>query len=91
MSSFFNGRNFSIIEGFWKVENGFQVTIVNVYYSGFLGEKKLVWEEISDYRLNQLSKAWCVIGDFNSIRRQKDKKSSIFVSDYSKEINGFNN
>jgi len=30
MSSFFNGRIFSIIEGLWKVGNGVQVTIVNV-------------------------------------------------------------
>ena len=57
MSSFFNGRNFSIIEGLWKVGIGVQVTIVNVYCSGSLKEKKLIWEEISEYRKNQVSKA----------------------------------
>jgi len=40
--------------------------------------------------MNQLSKALCVIGDFNSIRRQQERKSSIFVTDYSREIFGFN-
>ena len=70
MSNVFNGRNFSIIEGCWKIGNGLQVTIVNVYCLGSLREKKEVWEEINSYRLNQRSKAWCVIGDFNSIRRQ---------------------
>ena len=63
---------------------------MNVYCSGSFREKKEVWEEINSYRLNQISKAWCVIGDFNSIRRQEERKSLISVSDYSREINGFN-
>jgi len=49
MSKFSNGRNFSIIEGFWKVGTGVQVIIVNIYCSGSLREKKLVWEEIGAY------------------------------------------
>jgi len=57
MSSFVNERNFTIIEGFWKVGNGLHVIIVNVYCSGSLREKKEVWEEINDYRLYQLSEA----------------------------------
>ncbi|XP_068472346.1 uncharacterized protein [Phaseolus vulgaris] len=51
---------------------------------------KEVWDEISGFRLTQLSKAWCVIGDFNSIRRQEERKSLISESDYSREIKGFN-
>jgi len=90
MVSFVNGNNFTIIEGLWKVGSGLPVTIVNVYCSGSLREKKEVWEEINSYRLNQLSKAWCIIGDFNSIRRQEERKSLISESDYSREIRGFN-
>jgi len=90
MSNYVNGRNFSIIEGSWKVGNGVLVTIVNVYCSSSLRERKEVWEEINGYRLNQLSKAWCVVGDFNSIRRQKERKSMISETDYSREIKGFN-
>jgi len=40
--------------------------------------------------MNQICKAWCVFGDFNSIRRQEERKSLISVSDYNREINEFN-
>jgi len=49
-----------------------------------------MWKKINGVRLNQLSKAWCIIGDFNSIRRQEERKSLISTSDYSREIKGFN-
>jgi len=56
LSSFCNGRNFTIIEGLWKADTEVSVTIVNVYSSDSLGDKKAVWEEISKHRLVQLSK-----------------------------------
>jgi len=90
MSNSLNGRNYSVIEGLWKLGKGVSVTIVNVYGSGSLREKKEVWKEINVVRLNQLSKAWRVLGDFNSIRRQEERKSLISTSDYSREIKGFN-
>jgi len=40
MFSLVNGRNYSVIEGFWKLGKGVFVTIVNVYGSGSLREKK---------------------------------------------------
>jgi len=33
---------------------------------------------------------WCVIGDFNSVRRQDERRSLFSASDYSREIRGFN-
>jgi len=56
-----------IIERIWRIGFGIHVTIVNVYCYGTLREKRSVWEEISECRKNQLFKAWCVVGDFNSI------------------------
>jgi len=50
----------------------------------------MIWEETSVFRLSQLNKVWCVVWDFNYIRR-KERKSLIFVSDYSNQISGFNN
>jgi len=90
MSRFLNGRNFTIIEGLWKDGIEVFVTIVNVYCPGSLGDRKAVWEEISKYRSLQLFKAWCVVGDFNSIRSREEMKSLMFVSDYRREIDGFN-
>jgi len=46
LSSFFNGNNFSVIEGEWKVGDGVRVTIVNVYSSRSLKENKVIWDEI---------------------------------------------
>ena len=88
--SFVNGRNFSVLEGVWKRGIGTYVTIVNIYCSGSLREKKEMWNEISGLRQGQLTKAWCTIGDFNSIRRQEERKSLVSSSDYSREIKGFN-
>ena len=50
----------------------------------------MVWEEISKYRSLQLFKAWCVVRNFNSIRSREERKSLMFVSDYSRETEGFN-
>jgi len=47
-----------------------------------------MWGEINGFRSNQLSKAWCVIGDFNLVR-QEERKSMISVTGYSREIKGF--
>ncbi|XP_068498435.1 uncharacterized protein [Phaseolus vulgaris] len=90
LSSFVNGRNFSVLEGVWKRGIGTHVTIVNIYCSGSLREKKEMWNEISGFRQGQLSKAWCIIGDFNSVRRQEERKSVVAITDYSREIKAFN-
>ncbi|XP_068473127.1 uncharacterized protein [Phaseolus vulgaris] len=90
LSRFVNGRNYTVLEGFWKRGNGAHVTIVNIYCSGSLREKKELWNEVGSFRQGQLSKAWCIIGDFNSIRRQEERKNVISNSDYSREIKGFN-
>jgi len=55
-----------------------------------LREKRSIWEEMSEYRKNQIFKAWCVVRNFNSIRRQEERKSLMSVSDYSREKKGFN-
>ena len=90
LSSFVNGRNFTVLEGLWKRGNGVHLTIVNIYCSGTLREKKEMWKEVGTFRQRQLSKAWCIIGDFNSIRMQKERRSEMSESDYSREIKGFN-
>jgi len=51
---------------------------------------KEMWIEVGVFRQGQLSKAWCIIGDFNSIRRQEERKSVMSDYDYSREIKGFN-
>jgi len=89
LSRSFNGNNFSVIEGELKVGVGVQVTIVNVYCTGSLREKKLIWDDISVFRLSKLNRVSC--GDYNSIRRKNERKSLISVSDYNSEVSSFSN
>ncbi|XP_068477274.1 uncharacterized protein [Phaseolus vulgaris] len=84
------GNNFIVVEGEWKGGGGAQVVIVNVYSPSHLREKKVLWEEISEFRRLQNNRVWCVIGDFNSVRRQDERRSLFSASDYSREIRGFN-
>jgi len=84
------GNNFIAVEGEWKGDGGVQVFIVNVYNPSLLREKKVLWEEINEIRRLQNNRVWCVIGDFNSVRRQNERRSLFSASDYSREIRGFN-
>ena len=45
-----NGRNYTVLEGFWMRGNGAHVTIVNIYCSGSLREKKELWNEVCSFR-----------------------------------------
>ncbi|XP_068498198.1 uncharacterized protein [Phaseolus vulgaris] len=84
------GNNFSVVEGVWKGGGGVLVLIVNVCSPSFLREKKVLWEEISEFRRLQNNKVWCVIGDFNSVRRQEERRNLSLASDYNRDIKGFN-
>jgi len=73
--NFVRGNNFSVVEGVWKGGGGVQVVIVNVYSPSLLREKKVLWEDIGELRRRQNNRVWCVIGDFNSVRRQEERRS----------------
>jgi len=88
MIRYFNGKSYSVIEGIWKVGDDVQLMIMNVYSSRSLKAWKEVWDEISELMKSQQNRVWCVGGDFNSIRRKKERKSAVSVSDYSREIRG---
>ena len=81
---------FSVIEGVWKVGVGVQVTKMNMYSSGSLKERMDVRDKRCEIRKSWHNKVWCVVGDFNSIRRKEERKSVILVSGYSREISWFN-
>jgi len=85
-----SGNNFSIVEGIWKVGEPIEITIANIYCSGSLREKRIVWDEISEIRKNHPIKLWCVAGDFNSIRSVGEKRGQNSNVNYSSEIRSFN-
>jgi len=84
------GNNFFAVEGVWKGGGGVLVLIFNVYNPSLLREKKVLWEEINEFIRLQNNKVWCVIGDFNFVRRQEERRSLFLASDYSRDIRGFN-
>jgi len=88
MTSYVNGKSYSVVEGVWKVGAGVQITIVNVYNFGLLKERNEVWDEISELRKIQQNRMCCVVEDFNSIRRKEERKSVVSVSDYSRKTRG---
>jgi len=61
LSNFINGKNYSIIEREWRIEEPIQITIVDVYNSDSLEEKRSVWEKVRESRTVQGSKTWCVV------------------------------
>jgi len=63
---------------------------VNIYISGSFREKRVIWEEIWETRRTQISMPWCVVGNFNSIRRLGERISVNRNMDYKKEMRRFN-
>jgi len=92
LSSFCNGRNFTIIQGLWKAGTDVFVTIVNVYSSGSLGDKKAVWEEISNSRFKVILKEkWLnyeVQGGGIFIFKEKLKKLKADLNVWNKKVFG---
>jgi len=73
LTSFINGNNFSVIERTWKVGVTVNIIVVNVYCSNPLGEYRRIWDDICKIRKNNVSKMWCMVGHFNSIRLNRER------------------
>jgi len=70
------------LEGWWW-SAGYNIKCL---LSGEAEGKKLIWDEISDVRENHQNTVWCLVGDFNAIRRKEKRNFFALVSDYSSEI-----
>jgi len=90
LSNAFNGNNYSILEGEWRIGDALKVTLVNMYNSGSLLDRKVVWDEVREWRRVTNSKAWCVVGDFNSIRRVGERRNVCMDGDHRREMRRFN-
>ena len=81
---------FNIFFGFFK-ENNIPVVIVNVYSSCNMPDKIHMWEDLKQIRNNEPCKIWCMLGDFNSVRSEGERKGINRVSGNKREMQGFNN
>ncbi|GKV15257.1 hypothetical protein SLEP1_g26053 [Rubroshorea leprosula] len=68
------GENFISIQGVWTVEN-VVINVVNVYSPCQLAGKRILWLELKNLVL-QTGGMWCVVGDFNVVRKVEEKIGS---------------
>jgi len=61
-----------------------------MYNSGSLSDKIVVWDEVQERRRKSNTKAWCVVGDFNSIRRVGERRNVGLDGDHRREMKRFN-
>ena len=80
-----------MIERTWKLGVTVNIIVVNVYCYGPLGEYRRIWDDICEIRKNHVSKIWFMVGDFNSIRLNGERKGLSSFSIYNREIHVFNN
>ena len=76
--------------GFFK-ESNILVVIVNMYFSCNLQVKMQMWENLKKIRQSEPCKSWCILGDFNSIRKEGERKGINRASGNKKEMQCFNN
>jgi len=63
---------------------------MNVYGSCITRETFNLWEEIEQIKRTKADCAWNVVGDFNALRRPREKKSNIIEHNNNVEIERFN-
>ena len=62
------GSGFILLEGTWKGD-GEKITIVNIYSPCDANLKRNLWNLIRQLRSSSHIKLWCIVGDFNRVRR----------------------
>ena len=73
-------------------EKNIPVVIVNVYSSCNLQEKIQMWANLLEIRQGEPCNSWCILGDFNSIRNERERRgiNSSNGNGYKKELQEFN-
>lgn len=83
----FTGRGFLCVEGNWKgcIE---VISFLNVYAPQGDREKRMLWLDICSY-LASSSKLFCLMGDFNTVRREDERFRCMFHNRRSYDFNAF--
>jgi len=83
-------RRFIVFSGLFK-ERNIPIIIVNVYSYCNLHEKKQMLSELLEIRQREPCNSWCILGDFNSIRKERECRGINSSSANKREMQGFNN
>ncbi|GKV45281.1 hypothetical protein SLEP1_g52387 [Rubroshorea leprosula] len=87
MSRIIEGENFIGIEGIWGRE-ATPVSIINVYSPCQLSGKRTLWEELKKL-VSGRGGNWCIAGDFNAVRKTKERNGSRGISSEMREFDSF--
>lgn len=79
-------NHFLGIEGEWAKDK-IPVTMINVYAPCELNQKKELWRELIQV-MTESGDKWCIMGDFNSIRNESERKG-VITRDRHEEIRCF--
>ena len=66
------------------------VVVLNIYSPCQLNKKLEMWKEILHIKQLNNCKLWCMVGDFNSIRNQKERRGMTIGGSNSREVSEFN-
>ncbi|XP_057432355.1 uncharacterized protein LOC130725120 [Lotus japonicus] len=84
------GEGFLWLRGKWKEVDS---VIVNVYSLYVLGEKRKLRENLRELRRRYVDLPWCLVGDFNSVRRVEERRGirgeDVSGASEMEEFNGF--
>ena len=83
-------RWFIVFVGFFR-ESNIPVVITNVYSSCNLQLKVQMWEELKGIRQREPCNSWCMLGDFNAIRNEGERRGISQARGNKREMQGFNN
>jgi len=63
-----------------------------VYSSCEFNEKVSLWEELVNIKLGEECKQWCILGDFNAVRKSNERRGLNYKgSTATREVEEFNN
>jgi len=83
-------RWFIVFVGIFR-ESNIPVVITNVYSSCNLQLKMQMWEELKGIRKREPCNSWCILGDFNAIRNEGERRGISQARGNKREMQGFNN
>lgn len=87
MSAWF-AKGVLVVNGFLH-DDGSQVCIINVYAPCLSAEKLVLWDLIRNVIMQQSDTYICVVGDFNAIRREDERRGRSTVLDH-RDMSEFN-
>ena len=85
----FLGNGFVYVQGIMLDKNQL-VVVVNVYSTCSQSEKRIMWEDLLRIKEQSNITMWCMLGDFNAVRKQDERIGCQPLGSYKKDMKEFN-